>query len=112
MALLECTQEDHAETIRGRVWAGPDLKQEGEFQIAVTREALPLYNEAGWAWSMKVEIGEKAATRTETEADHPYENLTWQEAVALAKTRGDGAGRRAGGRAGKSRTTPRPPAQL
>ena len=87
MALLEYTQEDHAETIRGRVWTGPDLKQEGEFQIAVTREALPLYSGAGWAWSMKVEIGEKAATRTETEADHPYENLTWQEAVALAKTR-------------------------
>ena len=59
MALLEYTQEDHAETIRGQVWTGPDLKQEGEFQIAVTREALPLYSGAGWAWSMKVEIGEK-----------------------------------------------------
>ena len=87
MALLEYTQEDHAETIQGRVWTGPDLKQEGEFQIAVTREALPLYNGAGWAWRMNVEIEGKATTRTETEADHPYENLTWQEAVALAKTR-------------------------
>lgn len=80
MAMLEYTQEENGDRIQGRVWAGPDLKQEGEFQIDMAR------TEAGWGWTMKVEIGDTAVERTQTEADQPYENLTWREAVALAKT--------------------------
>ena len=81
MPMLEYTQKDNADTIQGRVMGGHGLKQEGEFRIDIA------HNGAGWAWSMNVEIEGKAVARTETESDHPYENLTWQEAAALAKTR-------------------------
>ena len=81
MPMLEYTQKDHADTIQGRVMAGADLKQEGTFQIDIA------HNGEGWAWSMNVEIGGKTIARTETESDHPYENLTWREAAALAKNR-------------------------
>ena len=81
MPMLEYTQKDHADTIQGRVMAGADLKQEGAFQIDIA------HNGAGWAWSVNVEIGGKTMARSETESDHPHENLTWREATALAKTR-------------------------
>lgn len=87
MALLEYSQEDNAERIQGKVWAGPDLKREGEFTIDMSRAALPLEGGTGWAWRVSVEVGGVKGELTETEALYQAENLTWREAVGLAKTR-------------------------